>query len=262
MEFEKEFEFKSMRIREDHLLSYHLNGVGSFVISGPDWPEDSGLPAPEKDGDMAEEFLGALKEAMNHFLFDDLSITYTDIPHNTETLTEYINNEALPFRWEFETGYRLEEITFAALYPADEESMERLKANNRIGSVFKRIRESVELMKELEPDKYEIDENGAPQFEWNNIDKGHTEFWELYDKYRVLQRKQFRLMKYFKDISINDLVKAQVQLIEIPGGDQRERATRKREYDMLKQEREDFCAYYGWFEEFESEVLSDDDQDI
>ena len=257
MEFEKEFEFKSMRIREDHLLSYHLNGVGSFVISGPDWPDDSGFPEPENDGDMAEEFLGALKEAMKYFLFDDLSITYMDIPHSTETLTEYINNEALPFRWEFETGYRLEEITFVALYPADEESTERLKVNHRFGAVFKKIKEAVDRMKELEPDKYEIDENGAPQFDWDNIDKGHTKFTELFDRYKVLQREQFKLLKYCRDISVNDLIKAEVQLIGIR--DQRERAMRKREYDVLKQERDDFFAYYGWFEEYESEILSEDD---
>lgn len=141
MEYRKNFEFSNFKFSEDFSFEILLNGSGSFVIAAPDWPPEAGIISPERDGKIAEEFIGCLEEAVYMISFDYDCDTYSRIPYNTGVLVDYINREKLPFRWEFEAGYRLKEISFASLYPADEDSTKTVVNAKKLKNLDKSISE-------------------------------------------------------------------------------------------------------------------------
>ena len=208
MECKKYFQFDKRKFTQDGIVSFYLSGSGSFVITGPDWPPEAGFTAPEQDEKLAEEFVEAIfgsENADSSPLYSGNIASYADIPHNPDTLADWINNENTPFRWKYETGYKLKEISFSGFYPSDERSTVRAGFTRKLGETVRGIYLILEKQKALVPGYYSVNDNGVVIFDWDRIDGSNTEFWELKNMSDELFDRQMELLKELRSFKYDEI---------------------------------------------------------
>ena len=231
MECKKYFQFDRRKFTQDGIVSFYLSGSGSFVITGPDWPPEAGFIPPEQDEKIAEKFLDAIfgsEGADSSPLVDDNISSYADLPHHPDVLARWINDENTPFRWKYETGYKLKEISFNGFYPSDEQSTIRAGFTRKLGELVRDINLVLEKQKALVPGYYIVNDNGVVIFDWDRIDSSNTEFWELQNKCSELFDQQMALLqelKSFKSDEIDELLMRTSELIrQVPDDKMKEYA--------------------------------------
>lgn len=233
MECKKYFQFDKRKFTQDSIVTFYISGSGSFVITGPDWPPEAGFTPPEQDEKIVEEFLGALFVSEDADMFPLISSeisSYADIPHHPDVLVDWINYDNTPFRWKYETGYKLKEISFSGFYPSDERSTIRASFPRKMGETVRSLNMIIEKMRALVPGYYHIDNSGNVIFDWDRIDGSNTEFWELKDKYNELFDRQMALLKElqsFKLSEIEELNKRSFDLLQQMPKDKQEAYTKK-----------------------------------
>lgn len=220
MECKKYFQFDKRKYTQDGIVSFYLSGSGSFVITGPDWPSEAGFVSPEQDERIVEEFLEALfvsKDSDSLPLISSDISSYADIPNHPEVLADWINDDNTPFRWKYETGYKLKEISFSGFYPSDERSTIRAGFSRKLGETVRSINMIIEKQRALVPGCYHIDNSGGVIFDWDRIDRGNTEFWALQEQCNELFDRQMGLLeelRSFKSSEIDELNKRSIELYE------------------------------------------------
>lgn len=249
----KYFQFDKRKFTQDGILSFYLSGSGSFVITGPDWPPEAGFAPPEQDEKLAEEFIDALfgSPDAEHSPLSGCDIwSYADIPHHPDMLADRINNENTPFRWKYETGYKLKEISFSGFYPSDERSTVRAGFTRKLGEVVRDINLILEKQKALVPGYYRVNDNGVVIFDWDRIDRSNTEFWRLQEECGELFDRQMALLqelKNFKYDEIDEMNKRSLELtLQEPDDKMAEEIDRLvTEVNELTEEYERLCVLLG-----------------
>ena len=253
MECKKYFQFDKRKFTQDGIVSFYLSGSGSFVITGPDWPPEAGFTPPEQDEKIAEEFLDAIfssENADSSPLTDSNISSYADLPHHPDVLADWINNENTPFRWKYETGYKLKEISFSGFYPSDEKSTIRAGFTRKLGEVVRDINLILEKQKALVPGYYSVNDNGVVIFDWDRIDRSNTEFWELHDKCNGLFDQQMALLQELKSFKYDEIDELNTRSFELvlqePDDNMREEINGiLAEVDELTEEYERLCELLG-----------------
>lgn len=208
MEFRKSFSFNKRfteLITENYYVpvSFNVRVAGSFVIYGPDWPPEMGFPPPEKDEKLVDEVFGIIEEVKFGYEEDNELRSVYGIPRHIKLIEDALNGEERPFRWEFETGYKVRQIALTVFAPANEISAEKIRICDVVTDTTAKMIAMNEISKSLAPGLYHIDENNKIVFYYNRIH--NQQFWNV--------RKQFNVQFDLRADNLHKL--QQVELKEL-----------------------------------------------
>ena len=188
MEFRKSFSFNKRfteLITENYYVpvSFNVRVAGSFVIYGPDWPPEMGFPPPEKDEKLVDEVFATLEEVKFGYEEGNEIRSIYDIPRHTKLLEDILNGEERPFRWEFETGYKVRQFNLTVFAPADDISAEKIRICDVVTDTTAKMLAMNEIKKSLAPGLYHIDENNNIVFYYDRIH--NQQFWDTGKQFNV-----------------------------------------------------------------------------